>query len=376
MKVPFCDLTGIYRRQKEEIDSAVLQVMASGSYILGKEGEDFEGRMKRHLVGVESGSVVGCNSGTDALVLALLASGVKPGDQVITVSHTAIPTVTAIREVGAEPVFVDIDSRTWLMDLQLLNGAIGAKTKALIAVHLYGNMVSIPEIQKILEALQREDIAIIEDVAQAQGASLGSRQAGTLGNFGAFSFYPTKNLGAMGDGGAVFSRSEREGNLLRSLRNYGQEDRATVRVARGINSRLDEMQAAILKTRLESLQQRNETKSSMMGHYRKSLADFPVVFQVVSPNCRPAWHLCVVAFESEARRNALRSYLEGQGIETLIHYPLPVHLQSIFASGRIPTLNVTESLAKRIFSLPFHADLNSEQQNYIIENIRHGLSAR
>lgn len=370
MKVPFYDLAGLYRRQKEDIDSAVLQVMGSGSYILGKESEDFEGRLKRYLVGAESGDVIGCNSGTDALVLSLLASGVKSGDEVITVSHTAIPTITAIREVGAEPIFVDIDSRTWLMDLQQLNGTMAAKTKAIIAVHLYGNIVPIPEIQKILAALKREDVAIIEDVAQAQGASLGGRQAGTLGNFGAFSFYPTKNLGAMGDGGAIFSRNEACVRRLRQLRHYGQQDRSTVGAAGGRNSRLDEIQAAVLNVRLNSLQEWNDHKFRMMKRYREALTDLPLSFQAATPNCMPAWHLGVVAVENEVWRDELRDFLEAQGIETLVHYPTPNHLQPLFNSGHYARLEVTESLAKRVLSLPLNPSLSEFQQDYVIESVR------
>jgi len=374
MRVPFFDLNRLYQDQKQQIDDAVRRVLGSGRYILGTACEDFESRMKKELVGSGQGAVVSCNSGTDALVLSLLALGAEPGDPVITVSHTAIPTITAIRSLGCIPTFVDIDPQTWLLDCEKLEAAITPRTKAIISVHLYGNMVDVPGIVGILRKINRQDISIIEDVAQAQGASLSGEQAGTLGSYGAFSFYPTKNLGAMGDGGAVFCASAENAAKLRMLRYYGQKDRTMTELSRGINSRLDEAQAAILSVRIASLESSLRKKLEIMDRYRQELSDFPIRFQKITPGCRPAWHLGVVAFESISVRDEVRKHLSDQGIETLIHYPTPTHLQPALSrpSGALP---VTEALSKAILSLPLNSGLRAEEQAFIIEKITQFFSS-
>lgn len=370
MKVSFFDLRRMYFQQQVELDSAIRSVLESGQYILGQTCQAFEDNFKKYLMVDASGEVVTCNSGTDALVLSLLGSGVRAGDSVLVVSHTAIPTVSAICSVEAVPDFIDIDSKTWLMDLNLLRSAIRPQTKAIIAVHLYGNMVAVPKIKEILKKLGREDISIIEDVAQAQGATFHAHQAGTLGRFGAFSFYPTKNLGALGDGGAVFCKSREDATLIRLLHNYGKDNHQLAKVSRGINSRLDEIQAAILNTRLTLLSKWNLKKAAMMARYRQEYRGLPIEFQETTPDCCPAWHLCVIALENEAVRNQLKVFLGEHEIQTLIHYPVPTHLHAGFALKNSYFLPHTENLAKRILSLPLNPSLGEDEQEYIIKVTR------
>ena len=380
MKVLFFDLRRLYLDQKEQIDRAVTGVLDSGWYILGNSCAKFE---EEFAVSLGSGRTLGCNSGTDALILTMLAAGVTPDDEVITVSHTAIPTITAIVTLGAKPVFVEIDPETWLIDASKIQAALTPKTRALLAVHLYGSMVDVPAIKKILLESGREDVSIIEDVAQAHGAtwitsgissqlSSGpeSVQAGTQARFGAFSFYPTKNIGALGDAGAVFCRSETDLAQLKMLRNYGQKDRYNALVARGINSRLDEVQAAVLSIKLPKLAEWNAKKSAQMTRYRTELKGLPLQFQKVPKACVPAWHLCVVALENQHSRDRLVQYLADHEIGTVIHYPHPTHLQPAFKGKEQVSLPVTESLASRIVSLPMNVGLTESEQSYVIDKLR------
>lgn len=368
--IPFFDLRRTYLEQKEEIDHAVLSTLDSGWYILGKQGQAFEARFKQSLVGDEPGFALGCNSGTDALVLALKASGVGPGDEVITVSHTAIPTITAIQATGGTPVFIDIDPATWLMDLALLERALTKRTKAIVTVHLYGNMVDVPGVKAILARVGREDVSIIEDVAQAQGASIHGQQAGTIGRFGAFSFYPSKNIGALGDGGAVFCRQAEDQEHVRMLRNYGQKDRYYASLSQGVNSRLDEIQAAILSVKLPKLQTWNRRKDQQIEAYRTEFEGLPLRFQQLTPGVTPAWHLCVVALDDGETRDRFMAHLTEAGVQTLIHYPHPTHRQAAFRTENPVSLPETESLASRIVSLPMNAVLASGEQEAVIAAVK------
>lgn len=370
MNIPFLDLRKVNNELAPVINLAVQKVLNSGWYILGEQGKEFESNMAADLFGEKQGYVSACNSGTDALVLSLLAADVSPGDEVITVSHTAIPTITAIVAVGAQPVFTDIDAATWVMDVSKIASAVSTRTKAIIPVHLYGNMVNIAELRNVLCGLNREDIVIIEDVAQAQGARFRGLQAGTHGHFGAFSFYPSKNIGALGDGGAVACQSRQDWERINMLRNYGQRDRYNAIVARGINSRLDEIQAAILNIKLGYLHEWNQQKARIMYLYRTELANLPVAFQQVTKDCEPAWHLCVVQLPDKQMRDALLYYLEENSIQTLVHYPIPTHLQGAFAVGQSMKLPVTEDLANRIVSLPFNIMLSEAEQWKVIESVK------
>lgn len=370
MQVPFFDLRRLYLEQKLEIDSAIARVLDSGWYILGNEDSAFELELAAYLGKRDEGGVIGCNSGTDALVLSLIASGVVSGDEVITPSHTAIPTITAIRSVGAKPKFIDIDSETWLLDTNQLNRVLSDRVSAVVCVHLYGNMVDISKVSDVLKKAGREDISIIEDVAQAHGAKLHRFQAGTLGRFGAFSFYPSKNIGALGDAGAVVCKTNEDLLRLRMLRNYGQKDRYNAELERGVNSRLDEIQAAVLSLRLKQLDRWNVRKTRFVEQYRDAFSTLPFSFQRTTPGCEPSWHLCVVALESKKVRNEFMGFLRQFGIETLIHYPHPTHLQPAFRDANPPLLPITEDLANRIISLPMNAVLRDDEHKYVIQKVK------
>lgn len=365
--IPFFDIGQLNAAMADEIHAAARRALDSGWYILGRECDSLERDMAKQL-GAEY--VAGCNSGTDALRLSLLAAGVGHGDEVITVSNTAIPTIAAICSTGAVPVFVDADPDTWLMDAACVPNALTDRTKAVIAVHLYGNMVDLIQLNSVLRDAGRGELAVIEDVAQAHGSALAGRQAGTIGRFGAFSFYPSKNIGAMGDGGAVCCSSEADSSAVRMLRNYGQRDRYNAELAGGINSRLDEVQAAILSVKLPRLYEWNSRKAIIMDRYREELRGLPVTFQKATDGCQPAWHLCVIALESGMARDKLQGHLGSRGIQTLIHYPTPCHRQPAFVSMRPANLSITENLAERILSLPLNPVLSDDDLSRIISSIK------
>jgi dTDP-4-amino-4,6-dideoxygalactose transaminase len=370
MKIPFLDLKKVNEEIGKEINCAICKVIDSGWYILGRNCRDFEKSFASYLTNNGEGFVIGCNSGTDALILSLLGVGVGLGDEVITVSHTAIPTISAIVAVGATPVFVDIDPDTWLMDISKVTEKISMKTKAIIPVHLYGNMVDIYKLHELLSDLKRTDISIIEDVAQANGAKLHGHQAGTLGRFGAFSFYPSKNIGALGDGGAVFCHKGEDSESIQMLRNYGEKDRYNAIIKKGINSRLDEFQAAILNEKIPFLDEWIRRKEKMVQRYKEGLANLPIVFQKVTNGVIPAWHLCVMALENRDIRDELMKYLDTQEIQTLIHYPIPTHLQKAFLQSKPIHLPLTEELADRIVSLPMNTAINEDGLQMVIKAIQ------
>ena len=375
MNIPFLNLGETNRPIEFEITEAINRVIKSGRYILGNECRSFEINMADNLKGNGRGFVVGCNSGTDALILSLKAGGIGHGDEVITVSHTAIPTISAIVAVGAIPVFVDIDADTWVMDIGKVSSAVTEKTKAIIPVHLYGNMADVIGLRKLLDDLGREDIIIIEDCAQAQGSELSNQQAGTFGNFGAFSFYPSKNIGALGDGGAVFTSNEDSYNKLLMYRNYGQKDRYHAEVIGGINSRLDEIQAAILSVKLKYLNDWKKFKLHLMNDYREALADLPIKFQTVTVDCVPIWHLCVIALDDNLNRDEIQERFSDLGLQTLIHYPHPTHLQPAFKNYCREKLPVTEHLAKKILSLPFSHEFDKDTFAQVVKIIRSVLKS-
>lgn len=375
--IPFLDLKTVNAPLEREIEEVVRRVAASGWYIMGKECAAFEQEMAADLSGgADVGYVVGCNSGTDAIALALRAAGVGRDDEVITVSHTAIPTAAAIASVGATPVFVDIDPMTWVMAVPKVRNALTKKTKAIVPVHLYGNMADVYALRTLLQEEGRKDVAIVEDCAQAQGSVLRGKQAGTIGDFGAYSFYPSKNIGALGDGGAVFTRDEAAKERLLMYRNYGQKDRYHALVSGGINSRLDEMQAAVLCVKLRHLHDWNAHKRVLMKIYREELQDLPMEFQEVTKGCVPGWHLCVTAFEEDVSRAGMQQTMREHGVETLIHYPHPVHTQEAFQAYSREALPVTENLAKRIVSLPLSYAMDEQAVHEICRYIRDCFSCK
>lgn len=366
MHIPFLDLRQKTLNEQDSLRGAFERVLRSPVHILGDECRAFEAELGKDI-GLAADRVVGCNSGTDALILALKAMGAGPGSEVIAPAHTAVPTISAIRAVGATPRFADIDPETWVMSAKDALSLAGPKTKAIIAVHLYGNGVDLAGLEKVREL-------VIEDVAQAQGGSFGSTAFGAWGRAGAFSFYPTKNLGALGDGGAVCFRSAEDSAVVRKLRFYGQENRNFAELDGGINSRLDEMQAAFLRERLKTFRAELDSKDKLRSLYLKELSGLPLQAQKVTPGCTPAWHLFVVAFNTPELKERAHKALEAAGIGNLVHYPVPNHRQKAFAAFSDRALPATESLVGRILSLPLHSLLRDEHVRETAAVLRRALS--
>ena len=360
MKVPFGDLKAHYNAYKQPIDQAVSRVLASGYFILGPELERFEKDFEEYL---GAGYVAGCASGTEAIYLALAACDIGPADEVIVVAHTAVPTISAISMTGATPVFVDIDPSTYVMDVAEVEAKITPKTKAIVPVHLYGQMVDVVALNKLAKP---RNIKVIEDCAQSTGATLNGGMSGTVGDFGTFSFYPSKNLGAFGDGGAVSTNSREHFDRLVMLRNYGQAKRYHHDII-GINSRLDEIQAAILSAQIPFVKEWNERRREIAQRYTKELKN-AVVTPAEVENGVHVFHLYVI---QTAHRDDLQNYLLDNGMQTLIHYPIPAHLQKAYSylgykTGDLP---VTERLAKRILSLPMYPELTNDQIDEVIAGV-------
>lgn len=368
MEIPFLDLRTQYLELKEEIDYAVAKVLNSGWYILGKECNEFESEFKKYLVDDNEGYVIGVNSGTDALKLSLLAAGVGHGDEVITVANTAIPTATAICSIGAIPVFCDVDPKTWLINPDLIEASITRKTKCIIPVHLYGAACNL---EPLLNVAQRYGLSVIEDVAQATGADYLGRKCGTIGDFGAFSFYPSKNLGANGDGGAVFVRKSAQRDLLRMLRNYGQSSRYSADIQGGENSRLDEIQAAILRIKLRHLNRWNKKRFELSRYYREGfkVSGLDLSLQEEYKGTSSANHLFVVKSNRDIRDRLIHKMSE-RGIQTLIHYPYPLYLQPAFKRYIRIKNESSEELCASILSLPFHQYLRLDEIDYVIKTMR------
>ncbi len=359
--IPVVDLTADYLELKEEVDAAIAAVLDSGWYILGEQVERFEDAFAAYC---ETSFAVGVASGTDALYLSLRACGVGPGDEVITVSHTAVATVAAIEQTGACPVLIDIDPHTATMDPNHIAAAITEQTRAVVPVHLYGHPA---DMDPILNVSRRHNLYVIEDCAQAHGARYRGQRVGSLGDLAAFSFYPTKNLGALGDGGAVVTHNPDLAQRLRLLRQYGWQKRYVSQVP-GHNSRLDEMQAAILRVKLRHLDARNKARRNLAQCYRQALADGPVVCPIEQADNQHVYHLFVI---QTPQRDDLRRHLQAQGIGSGVHYPVPVHLQPAYkrlgyAPGSLP---VTEKLAHQVLSLPMYPQLGQKQVQTVAQAI-------
>ena len=351
----FADPRANYLAHREEIDSAVTRVLAGGRYILGPEVAAFEREFAAWL-GVPE--VVGVASGTDALHLALRACGVGAGDGVVTVSHTAVATVAAIEMAGAVPVLVDVDPDTFTMAPEHLAAVLrhppgGVRLRTILPVHLYGHPA---DLTALVELAHRHNLKVVEDCAQAHGARLRGRLVGTWGDCAAFSFYPTKNLGALGDGGAIAAAAPQLAARARRLREYGWGERY-VSVEAGFNSRLDEMQAAILRVKLKYLEAENQLRCTHAEAYCRLLRDTALSLPISRPEVQHVYHLFVV---QHPQRDPLRAHLQALKIGTAIHYPLPVHLQPAY-QGRLPIgpggLAQTEALCQAILSLPMHPQL-------------------
>ncbi len=363
-RVPANDLRPQYATIRAEIDAAIAAVLERGWYVLGPEVEAFEAEFAAYC-GAAHG--VGVGSGTEALHLALLACGVGPGDEVITVAHTAVPTINAISLTGARPVFVDVDPRTYTMDPAAAAAAITPRTRVLLPVHLYGHPADMAPLRDLA---RRHGLRLLEDAAQAHGTAYRGARTGTLGDLAAFSFYPTKNLGAYGDGGMVVTDDAALAEQVRLLRNYGQTDRYHHQIE-GLNSRLDELQAAVLRVKLRHLDAWTAARRERAARYTATLRRAQAPTE--APWAHHVYHLYVVRVP---RRDAVQRALAQAGIGTLIHYPLPAHLQPAYAylglgRGSLPT---TERLADEILSLPLYPELPLEQVDEVAQTLERVLS--
>jgi len=355
--IPFLDLKQQYNNIKPEIDEAIGRVVNSQFFVLGPELEAFEKEFARYL-GCKY--VVGVNSGTDGLKLALLALGVEKGDEVITTPFSFVATTLAITEAGATPVFVDIDPLTYNIDPAGIEKKITSRTKAILPVHLYGAPC---DMEAIMAIARGHKLAVVEDACQAHGAKIKTRFAGAFGDVGVFSFYPGKNLGAYGDGGAVCTDNENLYQKLLALRNYGQRVKYHHDTL-GVNSRLDELQAAVLRVKLKYLDRWNAGRNLLASRYREGLKRYKV--QKIRADDFSCYHLFVL--ESE-RRQELIKYLEEHGAQTLIHYPIPIHLQKCYKylGLRVGDFPESEKAANRVISLPMYPELDKKLQDDVIK---------
>ena len=351
--IPFGDLGRQYRAIQKKVDKAVSEVLAGGWYVLGRKVEEFEAAFAQYC-GVDH--AVGVGSGVEALHLSLVACGVGVGDEVITVANTCVPTIAAISFAGACPVLVDIDPVTYTMDPEKIDSRVTERTRAILPVHLYGQCA---DMAPIVDIARRHGLRVIEDCAQAHGAEYGSQRSGSLGDAGCFSFYPSKNLGAFGDGGMVVTNDPDLAGKLRQLRNYGQQRRYHHSL-KGFNSRLDEIQAAILLAKLPHLGAWNTRRRQIAAAYSSGLKGAPICCPVEGPNRRHIFHLYVVRVQD---RQAFQSCMEGHEVQTLIHYPVPIHRQEAYRELQSQSEHLvrTEVAVSEIVSLPIFPELTNDE---------------
>lgn len=361
-KVPFLDLRSIQLSQREELAAAFARVLDSGWYILGQEVQAFEQEYARYC---GAAHCVGVANGLDALTLVLRAMGVGPGDEVIVPSNTYIATWLAVSHVGATPVPVEPDERTCNLDPARIEAAITPRTRVIAPVHLYGQAA---DMEPILAIARCHGLKVLEDGAQAHGARYQGRRLGAHGDAVAWSFYPGKNLGALGDGGAVTTSDAALAERLRTLRNYGSKQKYHNEEI-GYNSRLDELQAALLRAKLPALDAANARRAEIAKHYLDGLQGLPLVLPFVPEGHEPVWHLFVVRHE---KRDALAARLAEEGVATMIHYPVPPHLQPAYASMGLKAgaLPVSEAIHAQVLSLPMGPTQTDAQTEQVIAAVR------
>ena len=372
--IPPLDLAQQYETISEEVSKAVLGVLASGRYIGGPSVEGFEQQFAAY-VGVSE--CVACNSGTDALYLALRALKIGPGDEVITTPFTFFATAEVISDAGATPVFVDIDPQTYNLDLNQLAAAITGKTRAIMPVHLFGQPINMTELMAIA---QRHGLAVIEDCAQATGAEWAGQKVGSIGHIGCFSFFPTKNLGACGDGGALTTNDPQIAAEVRALKEHGQKSRYYYEEI-GMNSRLDSIQAAILQIKLRYLDNWNDQRRAVAARYDQLLSPIPGIIrpQELSEG-RGVWNQYTIRIPQTsptgAGRDQVRERLQQLGVSSMVYYPLPLHLQPVYKSlgyqaGQLP---ISEQAAAEVLSLPMFPELSPAQQTQVVYSLKDCLT--
>ena len=364
--IPYLDLQSQYRAIKPEIDAAIGRVLDSTQFILGDEVAAFEREFSTFC---SSGETIAVNSGTSALHLALVAAGIGRDDEVITVPFTFVATAAAIIYAGARPVFVDIDPGTYTMAPDQIERAITSRTRAIMPVHLYGHPA---DMDPILEIARARGLLVIEDAAQAHGAEYKGRRCGSMGDMGAFSFYPGKNLGAYGEGGALVTSNPALAKTVRLLRSWGEEKRYD-HILQGFNYRMDGIQGAILRVKLRYLEQWTEARRQRAADYRRGLEGAPVVVPEERPSCRHVYHVMAVRMP---QRDRVRQHLQAAGIQSGIHYPIPVHLQPAYrelgyGAGDFP---VSEAVAGDVLSLPIYPEMTAAQVETVTAAVRTALA--
>ena len=360
MKIDLAVLDRQFKLHQVEYEAAALRVLRSGRYILGPEVEQFEDQYKKYM---GAKYCVGLNSGLDALVLAVRSLDIGPGDEVIVPANTYIATVLAITENGAKPVFVEPDIY-YNIDPEKIEKSITENTKAIIAVHLYGQAANM---MKIKEIANKHNLYLLEDCAQSHGARYAGIMTGTFGDIGCFSFFPTKNLGAFGDAGAIITNNENIYNKIKMLRNYGSQVKYQNEIT-GVNSRLDELQAALLCVKLQYIENLNCERKKIAGRYLKEISNPLIEMPQICKNAEHVYHQFVVRTK---KRDALRAYLEEKGIQTIIHYPIPPHLAVCYkylnlGKGSFP---IAEEASEEVLSLPIFNGMLTAEINYVIQTI-------
>jgi dTDP-4-amino-4,6-dideoxygalactose transaminase len=357
MKVPFVDLSALHRPIMGELNEAIRRMVERGDFILGEEVDRFEQEFAAYC-GAAHG--VGVDCGLSALELILRAYGIGPGDEVIVPTFTFTATAASVTFAGAKPVFVDVDPLTYCIDVSQVEAAITPRTRAVIAVHFYGQPAEMDELRRVAE---RNALVVVEDACQAHGASYKDRKTGTLGDAAAFSFYPSKNLGAFGDGGMVVTNDADVADKIRAMRNCGQRKKNVHELA-PFNHRLDTLQAAVLRTKLRFLDRWNESRRRTAASYGELLGSCRVVTPASVPETKHVYHLYVIR---SSRRDALQAHLHGNGIGSGVHYPKPVHLQPFYAERgyRQGTFPVAERLANEVLSLPMFPFMAEEQMEFV-----------
>jgi dTDP-4-amino-4,6-dideoxygalactose transaminase len=368
IKVPYLDLKAQYQSIRPEIDAAIARVLDSCQFVLGPEVAGFEQEFATYCGAAEC---IALNSGTSALHLALLAAGVGPGDEVITVPFTFVASVSAVTYAGARPVLVDIDPRTFTMDPAAIEAAITPRTKAILPVHLYGQTA---DMDPIMEIARRHGLIVIEDAAQAHGAKYKGHPTGSIGDMACFSFYPGKNLGAYGEGGAVTTSNAEYARTIRMLRDWGQ-DRKYHHVLKGFNYRMEGFQGAILRVKLRHLERWTEARRAVVNLYNQHLADSGVETPTEMPWARHVYHVYTLRADD---RDGLQASLQADGIQTGIHYPVPAHLQPAYADlgygrGAFPQ---AETAAKQVLSLPLYPELSSQAVAEVAGAVKRAVANR
>ena len=362
MIVPFLDLAAGHAELRREMDGAIASVIDRNQFILGPELAAFETEFAAYT---HTAACVGVGNGLDALEIVLRALGIESGDEVLVPSNTFIATWLGVSRAGGRPVPVEPNEATFNLDPDRVEANIGSRTRAIVAVHLYGQPADMAALRTIAD---RHGLWLVEDAAQAHGARVGDQPVGGLSHAAAWSFYPSKNLGAMGDGGAITSNDQAVADRARLLRNYGERTKYRHEVA-ATNSRLDEIQATILRVKLRVLSDWNARRSTVAGRYREELSDAGLTLPDVPEWATHAWHLFVVRTD---RRDQLQAHLEAAGIGTLIHYPVPPHLEAPYAGpgSELVSLPIAEQLANEVLSLPMGPHLTENQVAWVIDAVR------